>query len=262
MSTIQPTFRCGQTTVKFSPQLIIFVLVSLAIHLVLILSSQMNLQPDSGGTLALRVHLTTAHNERVTASKIVTTAPPQTTSTSQSRNKDVPKLVAIKKRTSQSVLAHKPANRIKQKPGQKERATKKIIPVKTVIKTAASLAPPAPSPNTLTRTSTQNKQPVAKRDNAISLERSALTQQLQRALKRYFNYPLLARRRGWQGEVVVSFTLGLGGKIMDLRIATSSGHNLLDRAALTTLRKIERIATAPQYKHSFELPVIYQLQDG
>jgi len=93
-------------------------------------------------------------------------------------------------------------------------------------------------------------------------EHNELKHRLQQALAHHFNYPRLARRRGWQGEVIVSFTLGLGGKIKDIRISSSSGHNLLDRAALTTLSKIDRISTAAQYTHSFELPVIYQLQDG
>lgn len=265
MSTIRPIFSCGQTTVKFSPQLIGFALVSLVIHLALILSNQVNIQPDSGGASALRVHIITHHNEtpgETPETLKISRQSHQPASTTQNKTKYLPKLVALKKSASQTVSAHVPKKQPKEEAAEIIITAKKSLPVKAIPQAPTSIVAPTPGKTTLITAAVRDRQATAARNRAIDQERNALTHQLQQALKRYFNYPLLARRRGWQGEVLISFTLGSSGKITDIRIASSSGHNMLDRAALTTLRKIDRIASVPQYTHSFELPVIYQLQDG
>ena len=261
MSTIRPIFSCGQTTVKFSPQLTGFALVSLAIHLALILSNQANIQPDSGGASALRVHIITHHSETPETLKISRQSP-QPASTTQNKTKYLPKLVALKKSASQTVPAHVPKKQQKEEAAEIIITAKKSLPVKAIPQAPTSIVAPTPGKTTLITAAVRDKQATAARNRAIDHERNALTHHLQQALKRYFNYPLLARRRGWQGEVLIAFTLASNGKIMDIHIANSSGHNMLDRAALTTLSKIGRIENTPQYTHSFELPVIYQLQDG
>ena len=292
MSTIQPPFNCGRTTAKFSPQLTGFVLVSLAIHLTLILSNQERIKPDSGGGTALRVQIITPLSETVTApisSRLIPQTPstvqpktepipqtpstiqpktkpiPQTPSTVQPKTEHIPKLVELKKSASQTVSAREPISPQQQITGKEEAAEKNITPEESVAtETVQQTLPPPPalSKTTFVTTPTRDRQAIAERNRAIALERSALAHHLQQALTRHFNYPLLARRRGWQGEVLVSFTLESNGKIAEIHIARGSGHKLLDRAALTILSKIGRIEGAPQYSHTFELPIIYRLQDG
>ena len=96
----------------------------------------------------------------------------------------------------------------------------------------------------------------------IARQREVITLRLQQALARHFNYPLQARRRGWQGEVILAFTLERNGQILDIQIARGSGHRALDRAALASLNKVGRIEHASTQALSFELPVIYRLQEG
>lgn len=89
---------------------------------------------------------------------------------------------------------------------------------------------------------------------------SRLRVTLQQALARHFSYPLLARRRGWQGEVLLAFRLQSDGRIIDARIARSSGYGVLDRAALDALGKVGRISAGAEYGFAMQLPVIYRLE--
>lgn len=44
-------------------------------------------------------------------------------------------------------------------------------------------------------------------------------------------YPSLARRRGWQGEVILRVQVGIDGRPLSVEIERGSGHAVLDRAA-------------------------------
>lgn len=49
------------------------------------------------------------------------------------------------------------------------------------------------------------------------------------------DYPYRARQRGWEGRVVLRVTIDGRGRPVDIDIATSSGHGILDRAAHQTV---------------------------
>ena len=51
------------------------------------------------------------------------------------------------------------------------------------------------------------------------------------------DYPRLARRRGYQGNVVLEVLVGRNGTVGDLRVSKSSGYPVLDRAALDSVKK-------------------------
>jgi protein TonB len=82
----------------------------------------------------------------------------------------------------------------------------------------------------------------------------------------YFVYPRMAQSHGWQGEVVLSFRIGVDGTVSHIQIMRGSGHAILDQAALDSMRNIERIEFAPGMvlRHRLELrmPVIYHLAQG
>ena len=89
---------------------------------------------------------------------------------------------------------------------------------------------------------------------------SSLKVTLHQEIARHFNYPLLARRRGWQGEVVLAFRVESDGQISNARIARSSGHGVLDRAALIALGRVGRLNHPPAFGVALQLPVIYRLE--
>jgi protein TonB len=49
-------------------------------------------------------------------------------------------------------------------------------------------------------------------------------------------YPRMARRRGFQGTVVLDVLVNQNGKVGDLRVYESSGYSLLDKTALAAVR--------------------------
>ncbi len=49
-------------------------------------------------------------------------------------------------------------------------------------------------------------------------------------------YPRIARRRGYQGTVVLEVLVDRNGRVGELRVYTSSGYRILDRAALASVK--------------------------
>jgi len=138
------------------------------------------------------------------------------------------------------------------------------------------------TPKTTTQTETAHdtpivsaiKNPVAKNPRKISNptfnipdkkvpDHIKINQILHNELARHFYYPKVAQRRNWQGKVLIVFTVTPGGNITQAHVDTSSGYEILDRAALDALSKIK---SAKQFSlalngNSIEktLPVIYEL---
>ena len=57
------------------------------------------------------------------------------------------------------------------------------------------------------------------------------------ALNRPPSYPKLARKRGWEGTVVLEVDVNRDGTVESVRVRTSSSYTLLDREALAAVRK-------------------------
>ncbi len=49
-------------------------------------------------------------------------------------------------------------------------------------------------------------------------------------------YPLLARKRGYQGTVVLEVLVDRQGRVADLRLSASCGYSVLDQAALASVK--------------------------
>ncbi|MEA1955496.1 MAG: TonB family protein, partial [Campylobacterota bacterium] len=58
-------------------------------------------------------------------------------------------------------------------------------------------------------------------------------------------YPKMAKRRKLSGVVSVSFTINKNGKIKDVFIGKTSGHSILDKAALKVLKSINTYKPIP-----------------
>jgi protein TonB len=81
-----------------------------------------------------------------------------------------------------------------------------------------------------------------------------------------FQYPLLARKRGWSGEVVIALNVNHNGLIHDIAVQKSSGYPLLDNNAMDTFRAIGLVSPAIQSRimksHHLSIPVVYKLTGG
>ncbi len=89
--------------------------------------------------------------------------------------------------------------------------------------------------------------------------RAALT----RALLPVFEYPSVARRRGWQGRVKVGLFLEEGGDLSRVYLVESSGYAVLDKAAVKNVTSLRNVPAVTQWLDSsgmeVMLPVSYQL---
>jgi periplasmic protein TonB len=105
-------------------------------------------------------------------------------------------------------------------------------------------------------------QPGSATQRAPVLPRVAeLPPELALALGRHFRYPWAARRLGLEGEVRVRFAVDGGGAVAPSGLVRSSGHNLLDHAALAGLAQLARAEHLPDLGgRTVELPVRYRLE--
>jgi periplasmic protein TonB len=96
--------------------------------------------------------------------------------------------------------------------------------------------------------------------------RAQIQARLLADLYRHFEYPLLARRLGWQGTVLLAFTLEPDGALQRIHVARSSGYDVLDDSAITALKRVGRLSEARHWLNgqAFEMrvPVIYKLKDN
>lgn len=88
-------------------------------------------------------------------------------------------------------------------------------------------------------------------------------QALAREARRYRQYPLLARSRGWEGTVEVRVQIS-GGQSPVVALARSSGHRLLDERALEMMAQAILVAVLPESLRgqSFSVPVPVQFVLG
>lgn len=125
---------------------------------------------------------------------------------------------------------------------------------------------PTPAPPPVDTTG--QDEPAAKKEkadiNRAAVESRALGK-IRIELARHFHYPRQALRLGWQGEVVLRFRLTAGGRIEAVQVASSSGYNVLDSAAVRALndvREIGRVMESHLGTIDLQLPVIYRLQES
>lgn len=89
---------------------------------------------------------------------------------------------------------------------------------------------------------------------------------LFRRLRAHFQYPLIARLRGWQGLVKVGVRVEADGTLSHLRVIETSGYSILDDNSLRTVRAIAHVPRAAgwlQGRHvDLVLPVKYRLTQG
>jgi len=93
-----------------------------------------------------------------------------------------------------------------------------------------------------------------------------LRHQITQALSQHFSYPRIARKRGWQGDVTVSLRIEADGQVTQVKLLESSGYNILDMAALRSLKQLATLPQAirllQQQSMDITLPIHYRLVDA
>lgn len=96
-----------------------------------------------------------------------------------------------------------------------------------------------------------------------AVRRNQLLGELQTNLSQFLVYPPLARRRGWEGTVLLGLRVKRNGYLDEIHIEHSSGYAVLDHSALNSLIRLGHLAEVSSYLNGhgmdMQLPVIYQL---
>lgn len=68
---------------------------------------------------------------------------------------------------------------------------------------------------------------------------------IQARIRNMINYPAIARRMGWAGKVFISFLLNTEGKVLNVKIAKSSGYPVLDKCAVKAVLSLSGLPKPP-----------------
>lgn len=77
-------------------------------------------------------------------------------------------------------------------------------------------------------------------------------------------YPREARRRGWEGKVVLSFQINRKGEVAEIKLIQSSGYPDLDEEGFATLRRASPFLPPPltdQDRLEVEIPLVFRLEE-
>ncbi len=82
---------------------------------------------------------------------------------------------------------------------------------------------------------------------------------IRSAIERAKSYPLLARKRGMEGTVLVSFKIDRKGFPGDIKIIKSSGYQILDEEVPKMLRKASPL---PELSGEIVIPITFKLMES
>jgi TonB family protein len=93
----------------------------------------------------------------------------------------------------------------------------------------------------------------------------AFSSQVRTKIAQTKYYPRMARKRGFEGEPVVAFTLGNSGDLLEITINNPSKHKLLDEAALEAVKSASPYPPIPELLKlktlRFKLPISFILEE-
>jgi protein TonB len=90
-----------------------------------------------------------------------------------------------------------------------------------------------------------------------------LAQTIRTKVEQLKQYPHMARANRWEGRVVLRAVIGEDGQLVDLKIAESSGHSVLDEAALDVLKNAAPLTLPQPLGRSqvvVQVPISYRLR--
>ena len=90
-----------------------------------------------------------------------------------------------------------------------------------------------------------------------------LAQALWSRIEQLKRYPQIARMNRWEGKVVLRAVIREDGQLMDLEVAESSGHQVLDLAALEIVRQaspLKLLHDLGQPQVVVQVPISYRLE--
>ena len=155
------------------------------------------------------------------------------------------------------------------KPVVKKQMVKKQTTVKNrpVTKLASIVPEPEPKPSKSLVTDAKAESQKTENTFSNSVNRQIQQDYLQQLVARINankHYPQKARRRGWEGQVSLKFSILPSGEVRNVKILSSSDYAILDKSALKAIHDSLPFEPFPSNlglaKLDLELPIIYQLK--
>ena len=83
--------------------------------------------------------------------------------------------------------------------------------------------------------------------------------------RKYKRYPRAAMDNNWEGKVEVRMVIGANGMIASMSVKTSTGHEMLDKAAIDMITKAKPLTPIPAAlrgkEFSVDVPVVFSLKE-
>lgn len=112
-----------------------------------------------------------------------------------------------------------------------------------------------------------NSSPNFQKDSQdyLGAARKEFSSRVWNRIAQFKHYPRIARRRGFEGQPVVAFTIGHDGKLLEFSVDQPSPFKLLDQAALEAVQAASPYPSIPKSLNlqsmQFKLPVSFILEE-
>ncbi len=156
----------------------------------------------------------------------------------------------------------RPSRVVTPKPVVTRQAAPEAPAVTEAVAPAQQQAVVSSAPATPVMEQTQPSEPEAPPPSAV-VDTGWLADLLWRRMEALKRYPYLARRNGWEGQVLIKAVIGADGRLLHAEIQQSSGHEALDQDALKVLRASTplELEQNPSWQQvTLTIPVSYRLQ--
>jgi protein TonB len=84
-------------------------------------------------------------------------------------------------------------------------------------------------------------------------------QTISAKIKKFEEYPPLAKRRHWEGTTVVQLRFAADGTVADISVVEKSGHDILDEAAVKMIRAAAPLPIPPEGLRTVHVPIKFRL---
>lgn len=81
---------------------------------------------------------------------------------------------------------------------------------------------------------------------------------IRKIVQKHLSYPKIARQKGWEGKVTVSFVVYESGHVENVKVLESSGFGMLDKSAVETIKRVSPLPKPP-VRAELIIPIVYKL---
>lgn len=154
---------------------------------------------------------------------------------------------------AQKTIATTPVTKVRPRPVQKS-----VEAVATPAAATSERADAVPSATTMAEVASPSASNGAKEADTVEAYRHANFSTIRSTILANLRYPMIARRHGWSGKVEIAFLVTPEGRVGQLRVQRSSGHEVLDEEAMAAIRRSAPFVP-PRIAALLVMPVTFEL---